>query len=106
MEVLKVEDAKRVLTVLILIVMEDTHGVDKNVHIDKIKNVLILIVMEDTHGGARVQSAQRWKSCLNPYCNGRYSWSIAPSKYLNRISPVLILIVMEDTHGEFSKCSL
>ena len=38
--------------------------------------------------------------CLNPYCNGRYSWraflQVGASYKLN----VLILIVMEDTHGE------
>ena len=36
--------------------------------------------------------------CLNPYYNGRYSWS---NDYLSNKFPniVLILIIMEDTHG-------
>ena len=36
---------------------------------------------------------------LNPYYNGRYSWSIIFSA-LYLLSKVLILIIMEDTHGE------
>ena len=37
--------------------------------------------------------------CLNPYCNGRYSWR-AIKKLVAMFYPyVLILIVMEDTHG-------
>ena len=39
------------ITVLILIVMEDTHGVMKDLRLNKRYGVvLILIVMEDTHG--------------------------------------------------------
>ncbi len=42
------------ITVLILIVMEDTHGVMKDLRLNKRYGVvLILIVMEDTHGAAR-----------------------------------------------------
>ena len=37
--------------------------------------------------------------CLNPYCNGRYSWSFIFSSYF-LLTLVLILIVMEDTHGD------
>ena len=36
--------------VLILIIMEDTHGVSFLLKINKPNIVLILIVMEDTHG--------------------------------------------------------
>ncbi len=36
---------------------------------------------------------------LNPYCNGRYSWSLLDDIEKGR-GTVLILIVMEDTHGE------
>ena len=62
--------------VLILIVMEDTHGDQLlgDIQADTII-VLILIVMEDIHGDYR----SRWlytESCLNPYYNGRYSWSL------------------------------
>ena len=37
--------------------------------------------------------------CLNPYCNGRYSWRISNCIILRNLD-VLILIVMEDTHGD------
>ena len=42
--------------------------------------------------------------CLNPYCNGRYSWSIRPEYKLAHAYMVLILIVMEDTHGGYKYC--
>ncbi len=39
--------------VLILIIMEDTHGAKrKDLELLKLKAVLILIIMEDTHGEA------------------------------------------------------
>ena len=56
--------------------MEDTHGEIQVSEPDvTFSLVLILIIMEDTHGvlsiGWKYQSYQR----LNPYYNGRYSWS-------------------------------
>ena len=36
--------------------------------------------------------------CLNPYYNGRYSWSSGNQKVYYKVV-VLILIIMEDTHG-------
>ena len=63
--------------VLILIIMEDTHGVcDQSILNLIIRFVLILIIMEDTHGD---EQTRRIKS---------------------QIQNVLILIIMEDTHGE------
>ena len=44
--------------VLILIIMEDTHGVRKKLRNMLFSCVLILIIMEDTHGGARLISLQ------------------------------------------------
>ena len=55
--------------------------------------------MEDTHGGndrTRFSTVQRG---LNPYYNGRYSWSLASAVYNDKLL-VLILIIMEDTHGD------
>ena len=37
---------------------------------------------------------------LNPYCNGRYSWSNVTIQPLTTRLSVLILIIMEDTHGD------
>ena len=37
--------------------------------------VLILIIMEDTHGASVQTKFFTSKSSLNPYYNGRYSWS-------------------------------
>ena len=111
--------------VLILIVMEDTHGDMKtSMAYITFSIVLILIVMEDTHGDvAESTQAQATAQGLNPYCNGRYSWSkrkLLHKKLLLGLNPycngryswstrqypesnvyffVLILIVMEDTHG-------
>ena len=36
--------------------------------------VLILIIMEDTHGVEYDQPFKYWVISLNPYYNGRYSW--------------------------------
>ena len=78
--------------------------------------------MEDTHGGRYYVRRGNSLCCLNPYCNGRYSWSITKepiNHWKLRLNPycngryswsslvdseaetkvVLILIVMEDTHG-------
>ena len=62
-------------SVLILIIMEDTHG-DKIVGVTANRRycVLILIIMEDTHGAL--------------------GYTCRPNNEL-----VLILIIMEDTHG-------
>ena len=40
---------------------------------------------------------------LNPYYNGRYSWSAKHSSLPSWVMLVLILIIMEDTHGEQKK---
>ena len=37
--------------------------------------VLILIIMEDTHGVAKDLVVRGYQTGLNPYYNGRYSWS-------------------------------
>ena len=39
-----------------------------------LKHVLILIIMEDTHGDGLLPRPKPTKGCLNPYYNGRYSW--------------------------------
>ena len=56
--------------------MEDTHGV-AGMTCDVLQQfiVLILIIMEDTHGGHVCQRNAVASSSLNPYYNGRYSWS-------------------------------
>ena len=36
---------------------------------------------------------------LNPYYNGRYSWSMCKTCSYLKYNQVLILIIMEDTHG-------
>ena len=57
--------------------MEDTHGAGlprKPKNDDQIV-VLILIIMEDTHGELVLVLLKIVLSCLNPYYNGRYSWS-------------------------------
>ena len=107
-------------TVLILVLMEDTHWV-----LWRAKRlcliVLILVLMEDTHWDAS-GFCNAWKLIrLNPCFNGRYSlstqrihtdWgrqSLNPcfnGRYSLRTSlsricwwrPVLILVLMEDTH--------
>ena len=61
-----------IFVVLILIIMEDTHGGEpSNTNLGGLV-VLILIIMEDTHGGLGMCRQQ---------------------------IQVLILIIMEDTHG-------
>ena len=62
--------------------------------------VLILIVMEDTHGAMFLTWCSEHSPSLNPYCNGRYSWSTTIIFLISTTLYVLILIVMEDTHGE------
>ena len=52
--------------------MEDTHGATRPILNDF--RVLILIIMEDTHGVAQELQTQGIVYCLNPYYNGRYSW--------------------------------
>ena len=90
--------------VLILIIMEDTHGALNTSSIMSTFKVLILIIMEDTHGDAScpcifyqfavliliimedTHGANLWKVLskegLNPYYNGRYSWSIQQHFYI------------------------
>ena len=45
----------KVTNVLILIIMEDTHGVIPKEEKATVKAVLILIIMEDTHGDKRYE---------------------------------------------------
>ena len=45
---------KKSIDVLILIIMEDTHGVKVELQAGDTITVLILIIMEDTHGGPRM----------------------------------------------------
>lgn len=79
--------------------MEDTHGDQLlgDIQADTII-VLILIVMEDIHGDYRSRRLYT-ESCLNPYYNGRHSWSYVDT-HIKKDLKVLILIIMEDTHGE------
>ena len=55
--------------------------------------------MEDTHGAIMefTENTSNWS--LNPYYNGRYSWSILNFSQNEKRKIVLILIIMEDTHG-------
>ena len=63
--------------------------------------------MEDTHGGLQTSLlSSKTLLCLNPYYNGRYSWSGTGKTYLLKALIVLILIIMEDTHGAISNFSL
>ena len=39
-------------------------------------HVLILIIMEDTHGVTFKNACYKAICCLNPYYNGRYSWRV------------------------------
>ena len=55
--------------------MEDTHGVIYSQKRLRQGHVLILIIMEDTHGAIGLVYRQL-RVCLNPYYNGRYSWSV------------------------------
>ena len=64
--------------VLILIIMEDTHGGAYLIIYTYQIFVLILIIMEDTHG------------------------EVTPGFVANPNFGVLILIIMEDTHGVFA----
>ena len=47
----------------------------KTLNTSSIMSVLILIIMEDTHGEG-FANAVDGKVSLNPYYNGRYSWSM------------------------------
>ena len=62
--------------------------------------VLILIVMEDTHGVTELRTLLKAHKRINPYYNGRYSWSVGVL-HIHIKNLVLILIIMEDTHGEY-----
>ena len=61
--------------VLILIIMEDTHGEHRFILTSTTRLVLILIIMEDTHGATTGDQMVFRNEGLNPYYNGRYSWS-------------------------------
>ena len=78
--------------------MEDTHGGQKGFMAYYAGAVLILIIMEDTHGAYTGYLDENGKPGLNPYYNGRYSWSFRCLGSIWR-KRVLILIIMEDTHG-------
>ena len=41
-----------------------------------VDTVLILIIMEDTHGVVIIFLTMKVEFSLNPYYNGRYSWSL------------------------------
>ena len=58
--------------------MEDTHGVMLQFSLlILLLRVLILIIMEDTHGELTDQISKMEKILsLNPYYNGRYSWRV------------------------------
>ena len=66
------------------------------------RTVLILIIMEDTHGEPGQVYLNQYNS-LNPYYNGRYSWRTMVLAHPWKVLSVLILIIMEDTHGVESK---
>ncbi len=57
--------------------MEDTHGGADVVAPATGHPVLILIIMEDTHGAPLWHSLLTMVNSLNPYYNGRYSWRIS-----------------------------
>ena len=53
--------------------MKDTNCKNVEREID----VLILIIMEDTHGvNMKQKQLTNILACLNPYYNGRYSWRL------------------------------
>ena len=55
--------------------MEDTHGEVKLGNLIQVcGRVLILIIMEDTHGEKEKLLKVENTNSLNPYYNGRYSW--------------------------------
>ena len=54
--------------------MEDTHGGLTLLSMIILNLVLILIIMEDTHGGYSKPMERFMPIRLNPYYNGRYSW--------------------------------
>ena len=56
--------------------MEDTHGVGFADGTKALLSVLILIIMEDTHGVVKKVIWPTIKGRLNPYYNGRYSWRL------------------------------
>ena len=63
------------------------------------QQVLILIIMEDTHGVNTLSEGMVFQTYgLNPYYNGRYSWRVS-FLFIRLLQVVLILIIMEDTHG-------
>ena len=55
--------------------------------------------MEDTHGVLSEKTQEQVLKGLNPYYNGRYSWSGRSACTSGWCVLVLILIIMEDTHG-------
>ena len=55
--------------------MEDTHGDSSSSFRENGEScVLILIIMEDTHGVKMLSPIHAVYTRLNPYYNGRYSW--------------------------------
>ena len=62
--------------------------------------------MEDTHGVREFYEFPEIEISLNPYYNGRYSWSISLYTATAIVKTVLILIIMEDTHGAIIGYSL
>ena len=80
--------------------MEDTLGVmDYDPPQDRLR-VLILVLMEDTLGVDMDYSQIEYRICLNPCSNERYSRSLRCLIGMYQNSTVLILVLMEDTLGE------
>ena len=61
-------------------------------------SVLILVLMEDTHREIPTNPPKPSSSSLNPCSNGRYSQSVQQYSIYAIDSVVLILVLMEDTH--------
>ena len=62
--------------------------------------------MEDTHGAIQGRLMLGFADGLNPYYNGRYSWSAIQGRLMLGFADVLILIIMEDTHGYYKVVDL
>ena len=124
MELLRRIISSNSFIVLILIVMEDTHGA-----------LFLILFLSQSRLNPYCNGRYSWSRpfltrssftpSLNPYCNGRYSWSkteqdivrqlLSLNPYCNgryswrnkeslkhSLFEVLILIVMEDTHGVYN----
>ena len=68
------------LSVLILVLMEDTHWGSSRTEAWQLRKVLILVLMEDTHWVSRKMKKNKDLVGLNPCFNGRYSLSEESSR--------------------------